>query len=356
MGLKRSGVRNSSGVVVIIALWILVFLVILAVGLSRRGAVNSQLSQLVVGRLRANYLVFSAVRYAQTQMTQDSRDEKSSLVDTVYQCGFVLPKGSNPAQIFQHVTLPQGTFDIVHSWQRKDGASRYGFSDEESRINLNAVTAANYLVFKYLIMDAGFDEEKALTISASVVDWVDQDDDVFLEGYGEENVESSPSGRVIKNAPFQSLEELLLIKGMTLEIFQAIKSDVTVFPSQSALSLNLNTATPRALRALARSFTGATTNTEISDADFLVEKILRFRNGADGIEATVDDRPVVNEELRLNSRETTIMAQMDGYKTDISNLLRMGIRAVDEQSKLESVVEVVLSRVDGKIVYWHKMK
>lgn len=353
---QRRAVRENSGIVIIIALWILVFLVIVAAGLSRRGAVNTQLSQLAVGQLRANFLVLSAVRYAQMLITQDGKDEKSSAIDTSYQCGFVLPKGSAPEQLFKNVTVPQGSFDIVNSWQRKGGALRYGFSDEESRINLNAITPANYQVLKYLIMNTGFEEEKAQMISASVVDWADQDDNVFLEGYGEENAESSPSGRRIKNAPFQSLEELLLIKGMTLEIFQAVKDDLTVFPTQSGMSFNLNTATPRVLRALAQSFTGVTTNTEISDADLLVEKILRLRTGPDGIDGTADDRPIVNEDLRLNNRETAIMAQMQGYQTNVSSLLRMGIRAVDTQSKVESLVEVVLSREDGRIVYWRKIK
>lgn len=348
--------KADSGMVLMIVLWFLVLLVILAAGLSRRGHVNTALSRLSVGQLRAQHMAFSALRYAQALIARDTRDETGGPLDTVYQCGFALKEGSTPEKLFAHVTFPQGSFDIVNSFQRKDGAKRWGFSDEESRINLNAVSAANYKVLQYLLMDAGVEEEAALDVAAGAVDWVDQDDTPFLEGYGRENSPSQTGGIRVKNAPFQSLEELLLIKGMTPEIFESVKDDLTVFPSRSALLLNISTATPRALRALARNFTGVATNTEISDADFLAEKIIALRRGPDGIDGTDDDRPIDNRDLRLNTRETALMAQIEGARTNVSLFLRLGIRAVDEHSKVTSLLEAVISRSDGKIVYWQRIR
>jgi hypothetical protein len=227
-------------------------------------------------------------------------------------------------------------------------------SDEESRINLNAVTAADYQVLKFFIMDAGFKEEAARTVAVSVVDWSDQDSIVY-EPDGKKNRESGSEQLMSKNFSFQSLQELLLVKGMAPEIFAAIKDQLTVFPQGGPLAINFNTASPAVLRSLARNFTGDRTNTDVIDGDSLAQKILMYRRGPDGIDGTTDDRIVEAQDLRLNSRENSIMAQMESYRARVSNFLRLGVRAVDEKSGVVFRAEAVLSRADGKIVYWHRI-
>ncbi len=347
---------SRSGMVLIIVLWILVLLVILAAGLSRRGSVNVALAQLAAGQIRAQYLAFSALRYAVALIELDTKDEKGSRTDTLYQCGFSLQEGLTPEKLFKRVAVPGGYFEIVTSWQRDEGSRRYGMSDEESRINLNAVSAADYQVLMFMILDAGFDKEIAQTVAASVVDWVDQDNEVFKEPYGRENDPADLSKTKVRNRAFQSVQELLLVRGMTPEIFEAIKNDLTVFPQTSGLTVNINTATPGALRALARNFTGNRTNTEVSDADSLVEKLLRYRRGPDDLDGTDDDRDIESQDLRLNVRETALMAQLEGYRARISNFIRIGIRAVDEESKVEYRAEAVIARSAGKAVYWQKIR
>lgn len=348
----RLGQFNQRGAMLIVVLWVLVFLMLLALGLGRRGNVNNALIRLMAGQTRAQYLALSAVRYAAALIEIDTKDVKGSQMDTLYQCGFVLPNGLTHEKLFRHVQVPGGYFDIVSSFQSEEHSRRLGMSDEESRINLNAISAANHQVLKFLIMDAGFKEDAAITVASSVVDWVDQDDVVSNEPYGHENGPVVSSEAHVKNGPFENLQELLLVKGMTPEMFAAIKDELTVFPRTNGLTVNLDTATPRALRALARSVTGNRTNTEVSDADALVEKILRFRRGPDGVDGTDDDRAVVNLELSLNSRENALMAQMEVYRTKVSSYLRMGIRAVDEDSESEYLVEAVIARSDGKVVDW----
>lgn len=352
----RWGQINQKGAMLIVVLWVLVFLMLVAIGLGRRGSVNNALSRLMAGQTRAQYLALSAVRYAAALIEIDTKDEKGSLADTIYQCGFVLPEGLTHEHLFKRVQVPGGYFDIVSSFQRDARSRRLGMSDEESRINLNAISAADHQVLKFLIMDAGFNEDTALTVASSVVDWVDQDDKVFNEPYGYENGPLVSSETHVKNNPFESLEELLLVKGVTPEMFAAIRDDLTVFPRTSGLVVNLNTATARVLRSLARSFTGDRTNTEVSDADALADKILRFRKGPDGVDGTDDDRIIENLELSLNSRENALMAQMEGYRAKVSGFLRMGIRAVDQESQSEYYAEAVIARSDGKVVDWQKIQ
>lgn len=346
---------NESGVMLIVVLWILVILIIFAAGIGKRSQVSASLAEYAMGETRAKYMALSGILYAAARINEDSKDEKMSQIDTAYQCGFMINEGVSVEKLFKHIAVPGGYFNIVNSWQRPQDQARYGLSDEESRINLNGVTAADYLVLKFLIMDAGFDEKDAQTISSSVVDWVDRDSIVFNEPHGNEEAREG-AAQAVKNAPFQSVYELLLIKGMTPEIFKAIKDHVTVFPQNGPLTLNFNTATPLALRSLARNFAGDRTNTTVSDADSLVEKILRHRRGFDGIDGTSDDRVIEINDLRLGSRENSIMVWMQGYQTRISNFLRLGVSALDEKSSIVYRAEAVLNRQGGNIVYWHRVQ
>jgi type II secretory pathway component PulK len=346
--------RDQSGSILIVVLWILVILTIFTAGISKRGQANMALSRYVVGETRAKYIALSGLQYAAARIAQDSADEESAKSDTLYQCGFVLGEGVSVDKLFKHVPVPGGHFDIVTSWQRADGQIRYGMSDEESRINLNAVTAADYQVLKFLIMDAGFEEDTAQTIAVSVVDWADQDSIVY-EPDGKKDRESGSEQLMSKNFSFQSIQELLLVKGMSPEIFAAIKDHLAVFPSRGSLAINFNTASAMVLRSLARNFTGDRTNTDAIDGDSLAEKILMYRKGPDNIDGTLDDRIVEAQDLRLNSRENSIMAQMEAYRARVSSFLRLGVRAVDEKSGVVFRAEAVLSRTDGKIVYWHRI-
>jgi len=78
--------------------------------------------------------------------------------------------------------------------------------------------------------------------------------------------------RKCKNAPFEILEELLLVKGMTREIFEKVKEDVTVFGEGK---ININTVGKRVLYGLGLE-------------EDCAKKVLSYREGTDGEEGTED--------------------------------------------------------------------
>ena len=70
------------------------------------------------------------------------------------------------------------------------------------------------------------------------------------------------------------MEELLLVKGVTPELYRKVEPYLTVYGSGQ---LNLNTASPVALRALGLSKAG-------------VDGLISYRSGEDDVERTPDDR------------------------------------------------------------------
>ena len=79
------------------------------------------------------------------------------------------------------------------------------------------------------MINLGYDEDLSLHVAAAIVDWRDGDDTVLEEaislgviGAESEYYESLDSPYLSKNAPFDSLSELLHVKDMTQEIFNDI--------------------------------------------------------------------------------------------------------------------------------------
>jgi len=90
-----------------------------------------------------------------------------------------------------------------------------------------------------------------------IIDWTDSDDQVtYLSFIKHENLgaesdyysDLNPAYRC-KNQPFEAIDELLLIKGITVEIFERIRDYVTVYGDGK---VNLNCASKRVIESLSQ--------------------------------------------------------------------------------------------------------
>ena len=89
-------------------------------------------------------------------------------------------------------------------------------TDEESKIALNGATD---VVLRRLFSNSGVRDEKTVsTIVDSIQDWRDPDNLHRLNGAEDDYYLSLPTPYRAKNANFDSIDELLLVKGMTPEI------------------------------------------------------------------------------------------------------------------------------------------
>jgi len=97
------------------------------------------------------------------------------------------------------------------------GAYRVVVGDEESRILLNQATDE---VLRRLLRGTGVRDPRLLTtIVESVLDWRDSDDLPRANGAEADHYRSLPQPYRPKNGPFEFMEELLLVRGVTREIF-----------------------------------------------------------------------------------------------------------------------------------------
>ncbi|HSV43275.1 MAG TPA: type II secretion system minor pseudopilin GspK, partial [Candidatus Bathyarchaeia archaeon] len=313
---------NKTGSILVVTLWILIILTLLGLMVAHRSGIELAFSNYQLNKTRSKYIAWAGLIYSMDQIRQDLMDQDLSEIDTAYACGVVLPEGKRPRDLFQGQTLGGGVFDL--SFER-EGRVVFGFEDETGKLNLNALDEGNAAIFKYLMLDLGLDEGEAEVIAASVVDWIDADDTVFQESNGAENeyYQGLPRAYDCKNQPMESLWELLLVRGMTPEIFEKVKPYVTVLPSAAGVKVNFNTAPRPVLAALARSVAGARTNTNLLDAGDFVERVVDYRAGADGEWGTEDDRPLEFSEISFTSSGRAIAAALMVYAVKRADFIRV---------------------------------
>ncbi len=356
--------NNNSGIVLIVVLWILMILAVLAIGLGRKSKVELSLTKHYIGKLKSRYVAWAGLMYAIKQIEKDNKDDLGKTFDTLGQCGFTLEEGKSSEEMFKDVSVGDGGFEIAHSVVDPENESFkmvYGFTDEDRKINLNAITKDNYGILQHLLTILGVEEEEtAQIIAASVADWHDADLGAvgsFTEVLGAEDDYYSHLSQPYhcKNLPFDSIQELLLVRGMTSEIYSKIKNFVTVFPKDAPqLVVNINTASEEVLMALARYYSIGKGLAEEGDADSLGVKILAHRAGEDGQIMTEDDRyDIMNESLLIKS-EWAIFQAMKIHLTTLSKYLNIHIKAKDKKSNVVSNMEAVIFRDQLSIVGWRR--
>jgi len=358
---KRFLLSNHSGVIMIVSLWILIILSILAVGLGRRTRINLTLAKYSVAKTQSDYLAWAGINYALNQITNSALNETDNQVDTLYYCG-IYPNEENEFESnFQDVKLESGDFRIgyfINSTEGQDEDFCYALEDESRRININALNIQNYKAFSYLLGFLGVEASFADEISFSLVDWRDSDDEASgLSSSGEDDFYMSKNPPYhCKNSNFDSIEELLLIKSIDLEMFKKLKKYVTIFPKQdNDLFININTASEIVLKSFFYASVEDNPNASFADVDSLIAKIINYRQGSDGRPCTSDDQTIVRTDLSslaLNSIEQVIFLNASGKIKEKADFYRIHSIGKSFFLSVSSKIETVVSKESLSIGFW----
>ena len=245
--------RNNSGIIIYVVLWVLVILTGLALSVGRNTQIGLALTRHAIGKLRSQNLAEAAVSFSEKLIRDDSIDPNSSEADTRLYCGITKEDSESLEELFKKKKMADGFTTIFYLETQADESlvRRYGLQDQERFIDINTFTEEQQAIFIDLITLFGFDEKVARIISASVLDWRDADSVVTRGELGGEDdyYAHLENPYHCKNKPFDSIEELLLVKGMTREIFEKIKDYIAVFPQNSNFQINFDTAPEKVLQA-----------------------------------------------------------------------------------------------------------
>ncbi|MBP7216785.1 MAG: general secretion pathway protein GspK, partial [Candidatus Omnitrophica bacterium] len=216
----------------ILALWSLCFLSVLAV------VISGMARQKLVFIYRVNERsVLSSVSGSAAQKALIFLAEKRK--DMTF-CALNDELSNNPAR-FQDMRIKDALASVGSSVIGSDGLPtfRYGLIDEARKININTADLA--VLTRLFQVTAGIDASEATDLAASCIDWRDSDSDVVIPNAGAEDsyymIQEFPYEA--KDAGFEVLEELLLVKGMREDIFTKVKDYITMYGDGK---VNINTA------------------------------------------------------------------------------------------------------------------
>ena len=117
-------------------------------------------------------------------------------------------------------------------------------SDESGKINVNKITEETRESFVKFLTAYKLEELTAQTITDSILDWLDADDLHHANGAEKDYYATLPEPYEPKNGPFESIEELTLVKGITPQIFELLRDHLTIYGSGK---INVNFASKEVL-------------------------------------------------------------------------------------------------------------
>lgn len=329
----------EKGSILIIALWTLCLLATITVYLSA----GIRQKFIFVNRLEElnsmHFIAEAGAKKAIVEVAKDPEKGYSSLKDS----------WSNNPGIFQDIKVDNGEFSIYYNYRNELSGLRktgYGLVDEESKININKIDQD---VLKHLFKTVlGFGDREAQELAASIVDWRDNDSLLSIPlGSAEDSYyRSRLHAYEAKDAPFDILDEVVLVKGMDMGTFDRLKSYITIYGSGK---VNINTASREVLLSLGLN-------------RLLADKILFFLHGEDRIPYTQDDNvfetvaeilPKVSQSSPLSDSEAALFSGIiDRYLTTDSTAFTANILAKLDTGA-ETEITVVIDR-SGNVLYWRE--
>jgi general secretion pathway protein K len=139
--------------------------------------------------------------------------------------------------------------------QMANGSYLFRVADESGKININVLTDDTGVVLKNLLIQSGVASETTDIIVDSILDWEDADDLRRLNGAESDYYLSLPVPYRAKDGSFETLEELLLVRGITPEILyggdreKGIHRFLSLAPA-STFAININVAPREVLMAI----------------------------------------------------------------------------------------------------------
>jgi general secretion pathway protein K len=139
----------------------------------------------------------------------------------------------------------------------RDAQIAVTIADETGKINLNS--AQPELLDSLLSRRSSLDATARAEVVDSILDWRDRDSERRPMGAEDEEYAARKVGHGAKDAPFATVDELLLVWGMTPALYRQIAPLLTVFGTQARV--NTEAADDEVLRILAGGDAGSSSST-----------------------------------------------------------------------------------------------
>jgi len=218
--------KRRRGVALVTVLWVLALLALIAASFATSTRTEINLARNQVESAKAEALAEAGVYQAIV--------------------GLMAEGGAEPWRV-------DGT---VYAWRFATGEIRVAIRDEGGKIDLNT-GRDDILRGLFRAIDLGLQESDAL--ADAILDFRDADELRHVSGAEDSDYEAAGLDHDAKDAPFEILEELQQVYGMTREIYEQVASSLTVYSRKPAPDRKI--ASPLVLEAI----TGGASTAEDED-------------------------------------------------------------------------------------------
>ena len=241
-GGRENITRDKNGAVaLILVVWVMVILIAIVLEFSYSMRTEIKITQNFKEEEEAYQLALAGIEYAKAEI------RAVKVMQTVFlnEDGVLIMDEENVLEPVRNKNLGRGSFEYI-------------ITDEDGKLDINIATHEQ---LKYIFIESGLDSDDAAGIVDSIIDWRDTNDLHMLNGAEEDYYRDLDEPYSCKDGPFDSIEELLLVKGMTEEIlygsiddeeekektYSGVVESLTVNGSQN---INVNTAPKGVMEAV----------------------------------------------------------------------------------------------------------
>ena len=350
----RKPLSGQAGIALIVVMISVAVLSVLAIGLALMMKTEIRLAQNADSEEQIYWLGRSGVELARWVLAQEASipNEPYDSLNQIWAGG--------PGGIDETNSPLNGV--SLQDYQVGEGTVSLKIIDLERKVNINS---ADPVLLRQVFTVMGVDANDVSTLVDSIQDWIDPDDLPHTAGAESDYYQSLSPAYLAKNAPLDDLSELLLVKGVTPEMYwgpavgqhagtgfhqklgfgnapgqepQYAFGMVDVFTPFSTGRINVNTADANVLQMIP----GVDENT--------AQDIIKARSGPDGQDGTADDTPFrsVGELGKVDQR----LAQQAGRFCDVrSHTFEVHVNAHYGNAQREFIAILVRnSNTDVRVV------
>lgn len=211
-----SNKRGQQGIALVLVLWMTTLLTVIAATFVFSMRTDTLLAQNLVASGRAQAIAEAGVQRALYELFKSAPDLQRW-------------KGDG----------------VPHVWRFSDAVVNVVVQDVSGKIDLNFASDA---LLKGLLKSAGLDDEHSNTLLDAIVDWRDADELRRVNGAEAGEYQAAGLKYLPSNAPFETVDELQRVQGMTPELYVKLVDALTVDSRQAGI--NAAVATKKVLMAL----------------------------------------------------------------------------------------------------------
>jgi general secretion pathway protein K len=196
-----TGISNQRGVALLVVLWIFIFLFVVAFDFSAAVRDEASAAHRYGDETQGYYLALAGFERALFDFLQQAPSGRGQ-------------QSQAPADLF------------AGTWTEGPQGSGYRFRliDEGGKININRIDENK---LRSIFTNMGIEEPRRSILVDSIMDWRDPDDLHRINGAESDYYQSLPVSYSAKNGPFDTVEDLLWVRGVTTALFYGVSEDAT---------------------------------------------------------------------------------------------------------------------------------